>query len=130
MTATVSPHVVQRPQPRLHHHTQHKDCDHDTHMAQQWHPQHPHNATAATATPMWHGDCDHDTTLLRFYPHFSTFLTHVTSRAFSLPRHLPNMCLQVTGLILAYIALTCIILFVHVLVWFLTAVPRLLITFL
>jgi hypothetical protein len=40
------------------------------------------------------------------------------------------MCLQVTGLILAYIALTCIILFAHALVWFLTAVPRLLITFL
>jgi hypothetical protein len=71
--------------------------------------------------------------LLRFYPHFSTFLTHVTSRAFSFPHHLPHapsMCLQITGLILAYVALTCIILFAHVLVWFLTAVPRLLITFL
>ena len=40
------------------------------------------------------------------------------------------MCLQITGLILAYVALTCIILFVHALVWFLTAVPQLLITFL
>ena len=52
--------------------------------------------------------------VLRFYPHFSTFLTHVTSRAFSLPRHLPrapSMCLQITGFIFAYIALTCIILF-------------------
>jgi hypothetical protein len=71
--------------------------------------------------------------MLRFYPHFSTFLTHVTSHALSFPRHLPrasNMCLQITGLILAYIALTCTILFVHVLIWFLTAVPRLLITFL
>jgi hypothetical protein len=66
--------------------------------------------------------------MLQFYPHFSTFLTHVTLRAFSL--HLPNMCLQVTGLILAYIALTCIILFIHILVWFLMAVPWLLITFL
>jgi hypothetical protein len=40
------------------------------------------------------------------------------------------MCLQIMGLILAYIALTCIILFAHALVWFLTAVPWLLITFL
>ena len=42
----------------------------------------------------------------------------------------PIMCLQITGLILAYVALTCIILFAHVLVWFLMAVPRLPITFL
>jgi len=42
----------------------------------------------------------------------------------------PSMCLQIMGLILAYIALTCIILFAHALVWFLMAVPRLLITFL
>jgi len=71
--------------------------------------------------------------VLRFYPHFSTFLTHETSRALSFPCHLPrapSMCLQITGLILAYVALTCIILFAHALVWFLTAVPRLLITFL
>jgi hypothetical protein len=71
--------------------------------------------------------------MLRFYPHFSTFLTHVTSRAFSFPHHLPHapsMCLQIMGLILAYIALTCIILFAHVLVWFLMAMPQLLITFL
>ena len=68
--------------------------------------------------------------MLRFYPHFSTFLTHVTSRAISFSCHLPNMCLQVMGFILAYIALTCIILFAHILVWFLTVVPRLLITFL
>jgi hypothetical protein len=40
------------------------------------------------------------------------------------------MCLQIMGLILAYIALTCIIIFAHVLVWFLMAVLRLLITFL
>jgi len=33
------------------------------------------------------------------------------------------MCLQITGLILAYVALTCIILFAYALVWFLTAVP-------
>ena len=71
--------------------------------------------------------------MLRFYPHFSTFLTHMTSHALSFPCHLPrapSMCLQITGLILAYVALTCIILFAHALVWFLTAVPRLLITFL
>ena len=71
--------------------------------------------------------------MLRFYPHFSTFLTHMTSYALSshatYPRA-PIMCLQITGLILAYIALTCIVLFAHVLVWFLTAVPRLLIMFL
>ena len=71
--------------------------------------------------------------MLRFYPHFSTFSTHVTSRAPSShatnPRA-PIMCLQITGLILAYVALTCIILFAHALVWFLTAVLRLLITFL
>jgi hypothetical protein len=40
------------------------------------------------------------------------------------------MFLQITGLILAYVALMGIILFTHALVWFLTAVPRLLITFL
>jgi hypothetical protein len=54
------------------------------------------------------------TWLLRFYPHFSTFLTHVTSRALNFPCHLPrapSMCLQITGLILTYVALTCIILF-------------------
>ena len=71
--------------------------------------------------------------MLRFYPHFSTFLTHVTSRALSFPRHLPSapsMCLQITELILTYIALMCIILFAHALVWFLTAMLRLLITFL
>ena len=71
--------------------------------------------------------------MLRFYPHFSTFLTHVTSRALSFPRHLSrasSMCLQITGFIFAYVALTCIILFAHILVWFLTAVPWLLITFL
>jgi hypothetical protein len=71
--------------------------------------------------------------LLRFYPHFSTFLTHVTSRAASFPRHLPrapSMCLQITGFIFAYVALTCIILCAHVLIWFFTAVPRLLIMFL
>jgi hypothetical protein len=71
--------------------------------------------------------------VLRFYPHFSTFLTHVTSRALSFPRHLPcapSMCLQIMGFILAYVALTCIILFAHALVWFLMAVPRLLIMFL
>ena len=71
--------------------------------------------------------------MLQFYPHFSTFSTHVTSRALSFPRHsprAPSMCLQITGLILAYIALTCIILFAHALIWFLTAVLRLLITFL
>jgi hypothetical protein len=71
--------------------------------------------------------------MLRFYPHFSTSLTHMTSCALSFPRHLPrapSMCLQITGLILAYVALTCIILFTHALVWFLTAVPWLLITFL
>jgi hypothetical protein len=70
--------------------------------------------------------------VLRFYPHFSTFLTHVTSCALSFPRHLPcapSMCFQITGFVLAYVALTCIILFAHALVWFLTAVPRLLITF-
>ena len=32
---------------------------------------------------------NHDV-LLRFYPHFSTFLTHVTSHALSFPRHLPT----------------------------------------
>jgi hypothetical protein len=66
-------------------------------------------------------------------PHFFTFLTHVTSHALSFPHHLPrapSMCLQITGLILAYVALTCIILFAHALVWFLMAVLRLLITFL
>jgi hypothetical protein len=71
--------------------------------------------------------------MLRFYPHFSTFLTHVTSRALSFPRHLPRApseCLQIMGFILAYVALTCIILFAHALVWFLIAVPRLLIMFL
>jgi hypothetical protein len=71
--------------------------------------------------------------MLRFYPHFSTFSTHVTARAFSFPRHLPrapSMCLQITGFIFAYVALTCIILFAHILIWFLMAVPRLLITFL
>jgi hypothetical protein len=31
--------------------------------------------------------------VLRFYPHFSTFLTHMTSRALSFPRHLPT-CTQ------------------------------------
>ena len=64
--------------------------------------------------------------VLRFYPHFSTFLTHVTPHALSFPCHLPralSMCLQITGFIFMYIALTCIILFAHVLVWFLTAVP-------
>jgi hypothetical protein len=40
------------------------------------------------------------------------------------------MCLQVMGLILAYVALTCIILFAHALVWFLMAVLWLFITFL
>jgi len=39
------------------------------------------------------------------------------------------MCLQIMELILAYVALTCIILFAHALVWFLMAVPWLLITF-
>ena len=71
--------------------------------------------------------------MLRFYPHFSTFLTHVTSRALSSHATYPCapiMCLQIMGFIFTYIALTCIILFAHVLVWFLTAVPRLLITFL
>jgi hypothetical protein len=66
-------------------------------------------------------------------PIFPLFLTHVTSRALSFARHLPrapNMCLQITGLILAYVTLTCIILFAHAPVWFLTAVPWLLITFL
>jgi hypothetical protein len=71
--------------------------------------------------------------VLQFYPHFSTFLTHVTSCALSshatYPRA-PVMCLQIMGLILAYIALTCIILLAHVLIWFLTAVLQLLITFL
>jgi hypothetical protein len=65
-------------------------------------------------------------------PIFPFFLTHVTSYALSFPRHLPcapSMCLQITGLILAYVALTCIILFAHALVWFLMAVLRLLITF-
>jgi hypothetical protein len=71
--------------------------------------------------------------MLQFYPHFSTFLTHVTSHALS--SHVtypcaPSMCLQITGLILAYVALMCIILFAHVLVWFLMAVLQLLITFL
>jgi hypothetical protein len=42
----------------------------------------------------------------------------------------PSMCLQITKLILAYVALTCITLFAHALVWLLTAVPQLLITFL
>jgi len=82
--------------------------------------------------PRWHAS-NNLHCVLRFYPHFSTFLTHVTSRALSFPRHLPrapSMCLQITGFIFAYIALTCIILFAHVLIWFLTAVPRLLITFL
>jgi hypothetical protein len=71
--------------------------------------------------------------MLRFYPHFSTFLTHITSCAISSHTTYPrasSMCLQIMGLILAYIALTCIILFAHVLVWFLTAVLWLLITFL
>jgi hypothetical protein len=66
-------------------------------------------------------------------PIFPPFLTHVASRAISSPCHLPrapSMCLQITGFILAYVALTCIILFAHTLIWFLTAVPRLLITFL
>jgi hypothetical protein len=44
--------------------------------------------------------------------------------------HAPIMCLQIMGLILAYVTLTCIILFAHALVWFLTAVLQLLITFL
>jgi len=34
------------------------------------------------------------------------------------------------GLIPAYITLTCMILFAHTLIWFLIAVPQLLITFL
>ena len=71
--------------------------------------------------------------VLRFYPHFSTFLTHMTPHAPSFSRHLsrtPSMCLQITGFIFAYVALTCIILFAHALVWFLIAVPRLLIMFL
>jgi hypothetical protein len=71
--------------------------------------------------------------MLQFYPHFSTFLTHVTLCALSFPCHLPcapSMCLQIMGFIFAYVALMCIILFAHALVWFLTAVPRLLITFL
>jgi hypothetical protein len=42
----------------------------------------------------------------------------------------PVMCLQITGLILTYVALMCIILFTHALVWFLMAVPQLLIMFL
>jgi len=42
----------------------------------------------------------------------------------------PIMCLQITGLILAYVALICIILFAHALVWFLMAMLQLLITFL
>jgi hypothetical protein len=57
----------------------------------------------------------------------------MTSRALSFPRHLPrapNMCLQITELILAYITLTCIILIAYALVWFLTAVLRILIMFL
>jgi hypothetical protein len=40
------------------------------------------------------------------------------------------MCLQITGLILAYVTLTCIVLFTYALVWFLMAMPQLLITFL
>jgi hypothetical protein len=74
-----------------------------------------------------------DEEVLQFYPHFSTFLTHVTSRAISSHAtypHAPVMCLQITGLIFAYVALTCIIVFAHIPVWFLMAVPRLLITFL
>jgi len=71
--------------------------------------------------------------LLQFYPHFSISLTYVPSRALSshaIDPHVAVMCLQITGLILAYIALICIILFAHALVWFLMAVPWLLITFL
>jgi hypothetical protein len=66
-------------------------------------------------------------------PHFSTFLTHITLHALCSHTTYPHasiMCLQITELILAYITLTCIILFAHVLIWFLTAVLQLLITFL
>jgi len=66
-------------------------------------------------------------------PIFPLFLTHVTSHALSFPCRLPrapSMCLQVTGFIFTYVALMCIILFAHALVWFLMAVPWLLITFL
>ena len=71
--------------------------------------------------------------MLQFYPHFSISLAHVPSCALSshaIDPHAPIMCLQITGLILAYITLTCIILFAHAIVWFLIAVLQLLITFL
>ena len=71
--------------------------------------------------------------LLQFYPHFSISSAHVSlcdlSSHATNPRA-PVMCLQIMGLILAYIALMCIILFAYILVWFLMAVLRLLITFL
>ena len=66
-------------------------------------------------------------------PPFFQFLTHMTPCALSshiIYSHAPTMCLQIMGLILAYITLMCIIPFAHALVWFLMAVPRLLIMFL
>jgi hypothetical protein len=73
------------------------------------------------------------TTMLQFYPHFSLFsLTwlHVPLVSHATYPRAPSMCLQITGLILTYVALMCFILFAHALVWFLMAVPRLLIMFL
>jgi len=66
-------------------------------------------------------------------PPFFHFLAHVTSYALSSHATYPNapiMCLQITELILTYVALICIVLFAHVFIWLLMAVLRLLITFL
>jgi hypothetical protein len=52
-------------------------------------PYQPRRQSSHTRLSMVH----QHTTMLRFYPHFSTFLTHVTSYALSFPCHLP-MCTQ------------------------------------
>jgi hypothetical protein len=52
---------------------------------------------------------------------------HVPSVSHTTYPRAPIMCLQIMGLILAYVALMCIILFAHALVWFLMAVLWLLI---
>ena len=66
-------------------------------------------------------------------PPFFHFLAHVTLCALSSHAtypYAPVMRLQIMGLILTYIALTCIILFTHALVWFLMAMLWLPIMFL
>ena len=63
------------------------------------------------------------------FPHH----THISHATYTFPRHpnmCPVMCLAIMGLILTYLALTCTILFAQAFLWFLSAVPRLIITFL